>query len=57
VVVALEDRVEFLELAAEPAADLVAELEDGGVADRVEGVVAAFGPADHACGVEDAEVL
>jgi len=55
--VRLEDGFEILELPAHAAADLVAELEDGWVADRVAGVVAILRAADHAGGVKDAEVL
>ena len=53
----LQDRLELLELAAHPAAHLVAELEHARVRDRVAGVVAVLRAADHAGGVQDAEVL
>ena len=53
----LQNRLEALELAADAAADLVAELEHAGIADRVTRVVALLGAADHARGMQDPEVL
>src|SRR5581483_4028083 len=53
----LEDRLELLELAAHAAADLFAQLEHGGVADRVARMVAVLGTRDHAGAQQDAEVL
>ncbi len=53
----LQDRVELLELAADAAADLLAEVEHAGVADRVAHLVALLDAGDHTRGVEDAEVF
>ena len=52
-----QDGVEFVELAADAAADLLAQLEDAFVGDRVAHVVAILGARHHAGGVEDAKVL
>ena len=53
----LDDRFEFLQLAANAAAHLVAEVEHGRIADRVAGVGSLLVATHHASGVEDAEVL
>lgn len=52
-----DDRVELGHLAAQAAADLVAELEDARVADGVEGAVALIGAVDLARRVEASQVV
>ncbi len=53
----LKQRVELVKLPPNAAADLLAQLEDAFVSDRVAGVVAVLGAGDHAGVVEDPEVL
>ena len=55
--IGLEDRLELLQLPAHAAADLIAELEHRGVADRIARVIAVLGAADHAGSVKDSKML
>ena len=53
----MQDHFEFADLAADAAADLVAEVEHVRIADLITGVVAVFGAAHDPGTVEDPEML